>query len=170
MILSTLDKLFFGLTLLFALQVPQFTDQYYQFIAGVQSSNQWQIDGYQQVANKYNYASIEAMIAHHLNNEVDSVRDDALQKQQTIARFNAIENGLSIFEKGNLLQKLAYIASANGREFVGPTLKQFSFGLPISTEGIVFGVVFGLLLNLLFSAPARVIVKKRKARKQHAKR
>jgi hypothetical protein len=169
MILSTLDKLFFGFTLVLALQVPQFTDQYYQFLAGVQSSNQWQIDGYQRTADKYGYASIEAMIDHHLSNDVESVRDDAGQKQATLKRFNSIAEGLQVFETGNLLQKVAYTLSEQGREFVKPTLNQFSFGLPITSEGIIFGILFGLFLNLIISAPTRVVVHKRRLRKKQSK-
>jgi hypothetical protein len=34
-------KLFFGITLVLALQVPQLADHYQQFLAGMHASSQW---------------------------------------------------------------------------------------------------------------------------------
>jgi hypothetical protein len=48
-------------------------------------SSQGQINGYQETVKKYNYASMDAMIEHHLRHEVWDVRDDAVQKQQLLS-------------------------------------------------------------------------------------
>ncbi|WP_412971180.1 DUF2937 family protein [Glaciecola sp. MF2-115] len=165
MIFRTLDKLFFGITLVIALQVPQLADHYQQFLAGMHESSQWQINGYQETANRYNYASVSAMIEHHLQNDVASVRDDAIQKQQTIATHQVLSEGLATFQNGNLLQKLMFMLSPSGWQYVDNTLENFSFGLPITTEGILFGVVFGLFLNMLVSTPASIIAKRRRSKK-----
>lgn len=166
MIFKTLDKLFFGITLVLALQVPQFADHYQQFLAGMHESSQWQMNGYQQTAKKYNYASVDAMIEHHLQNAVPSVRDDAVQKQQTIIKYNELNEGLAVFQSGNIIQKLLYMLSPSGWQYIDNTVENFSFGLPITTEGILFGVLFGLFLNLLISAPSSMIAKRRRQRKK----
>lgn len=166
MIFKTLDKLFFGITLVLALQVPQLADHYQQFLAGMHESNQWQIDGYQKTAKKYNYNSVDAMIEHHLQNAVPSVRDDAVQKQQTIIKYNELSEGLAVFQSGNIIQKLFFMLSPSGWQYIDNTLENFSFGLPITTEGILFGVLFGLFLNLLISTPTSMIAKRRRERKK----
>lgn len=165
MIFKTIDKLFFGVTLVLALQVPQLADHYHQFLAGMHESSQWQINGYQETADKYSYASINDMVEHHLRNDVPSVRDDAIQKQETLLRHNELSEGLLVFNEGNLIQKLMFMMSPSGWQYVDNTVENFSFGLPITTEGILFGIVFGLFLNLLVSAPTSVIAKKRQAKK-----
>jgi hypothetical protein len=165
MIFKTIDKLFFGITLVLAFQVPQLADHYHQFLAGMHESSQWQIKGYQVTADKYNYTSITDMIEHHLTNEVASVRDDAIQKQETVSRHNELNTGLTVFNDGNLLQKLMFMMSPSGWQYVDNTVENFSFGLPITSEGILFGIIFGLFLNLLVSAPASLIAKKRQAKK-----
>ena len=166
LIFKTLDKLFFGITLVFALQVPQLADHYQQFLAGMHESSQWQIKGYQETAQKYNYASVDAMIAHHLQNAVPSVRDDAVQKQKTIIQYNELSEGLSIFQNGNIIEKLIFMLSPSGWQYIDNTLENFKFGLPITTEGILFGVLFGLFLNLLVSTPTSMIAKRRRMRKK----
>lgn len=170
MIFKTIDKLFFGVTLVLALQVPQLADHYHQFMAGMHESSQWQINAYQETANKYDYTSIDNMIEHHLKNAVPSVRDDAIQKQKTLIRHKELSEGLAIFNDGNLFQKLIYMLSPSGWQYVDNTLENFSFGLPITVEGISFGIIFGLFLNLLVSTPTSMIAKRRRARKEMAKR
>jgi hypothetical protein len=165
LIFRTLDKLFFGITLVIALQVPQLADHYQQFLAGMHESSQWQVNGYQEIADRYNYASVNAMIEHHMQNDVASVRDDAIQKQQTIATHQVLSDGLTTFQNGNLFQKLLFMLSPSGWQYVDNTLENFSFGLPITTEGILFGVVFGLFLNMLISTPASMIAKRRRSKK-----
>ncbi|MFT7259819.1 MAG: hypothetical protein ACI9MS_001681 [Glaciecola sp.] len=167
LIFKTLDKLFFGITLLLALQVPQLADHYQQFLAGMHESSQWQINGYQETAKKYNYASMDAMIEHHLKNEVPSVRDDAVQKQQTIIKYNELSEGLVIFQHGNIIEKLVFMLSPSGWQYIDNTVDNFSFGLPITTEGILFGVLFGLFLNLLISTPTYMIAKRQRERRKH---
>lgn len=174
LIYQTLDKLFFGITLVLALQVPQLADHYHQFLAGMHESSRWQIKGYQETATRYHYVSVDAMIAHHLQNEVPSVRDDALQKQKTIIHYNELSDGLSVFQNGNLFEKLIFMLSPSGWQYIDNTLENFTFGLPITTEGLLFGVLFGLFLNLLVSTPTSMIAKrqrekkKQKAIKEHA--
>jgi hypothetical protein len=56
--------------------------------------------------------------------------------------------------------------SPSGWQYIDNTLENFSFGLPITTEGILFGVLFGLFLNLLISAPTSMIAKRRRERKK----
>nr|WP_297348202.1 DUF2937 family protein [uncultured Glaciecola sp.] len=167
MIFRTLDKLFFGITLVLALQVPQLTDHYQQFLAGMHESSQWQINGYQETAKKYSYASTEAMIEHHLKNEVPSVRDDAVQKQQTIIKYNELSEGLLIFQNGNIIEKLIFMLSPTGWQYIDNTLANFSFGLPITIEGILFGVLFGLFLNLIISTPTSMIAKRQRERRKN---
>lgn len=166
MIFNMLDKLFFGALLVLALQVPQLTDHYQQFLAGMHEASQWQIEGYQQTASKYDYPSIDAMIEHHLLNEVPSVRDDALQKQQTLAQHTMLSEGLITFQTGNIFQKLQFMLSPQGWQYVGATIDNFSFGLPITSEGILFGVLLGLFLNMLVSAPTSILVKKAARKRQ----
>jgi hypothetical protein len=54
---------------------------------------------------------MDAMIEPHPKNEVPSVRDDAVQKQQTIIKYNERSKGLVVFQNGNIIEKLVFILS-----------------------------------------------------------
>lgn len=148
-----LDKLIFGLALLLCLQVPLLADHYQQFLAGQLDATQWQVDGYEKNAKSHGYADAREMIAHHEQNAVESVRADAQQKLKTLDMFDNLKYGLSVFAKGNLLEKAYYMFHPDRHAVLEKTLQNFKPGVPLGTEELVFGVVAALILNLLIVLP-----------------
>lgn len=155
MIGRLIDKLIFAATLFLALQVPQLADQYQQFLAGLYESTHWQVQGYNHTAKNFGYPDANAMIQHHRQNSVPSVRADAEQKLATLAQFELLKQGVTLFTNGNLISKTLYMAAPSRYHYLKKTLDNFTPGIPLSTEGITFGVIVGLLLNLLIMAPIR---------------
>lgn len=148
-----LDKLIFALALLVALQVPLLADHYRQFLSGLYESTQWQVDGYEATARQHEYPDLKAMIDHHLQNNVPSVRTDAEQKLATLDTLETLKQGLLLFEQGNLFNKAAYMFSPARYTYLKTVLSNFSPGVPLSVNGLVFGVAVGLILNYLIILP-----------------
>lgn len=160
-----LDKLIFGATLLLALQIPQLADHYQQFLAGLYASTEWQVNGYEQTARQFNYADAKAMIAHHLQNELPSVRADAEQKLVTIERFEQLQAGIKIFESGSLVEKSFYMFHPDRYNDLEKTLHNFKLGIPLTIDGFVFGIIVGLLLNILIDSPFILISRRLRHKK-----
>lgn len=152
-----LDKLIFGLALLLCLQVPLLADHYQQFLAGQLDATQWQVEGYENNAKSHGYTDAREMIAHHGNNAVESVRADAQQKLETLDQFDSLTYGLSVFAKGNLLEKAYYMFHPDRYAVLEKTLQNFKPGVPLGTEGLVFGVVAALILNVVIVLPFWVL-------------
>ncbi len=153
MVFRLIDKLLFGAMLLLALQLTQLADHYQQFLAGSLDATQWQVDGYQATATQHGYASVQAMIDHHLTNSDPSVKTDAQQKIATLEFLDTIHFGLSIFQTGNLMEQAVYMFAPSRFETLKKVLENFVPGIPLSVSGWVFGVTAGLLLNLLIVMP-----------------
>lgn len=160
-----LDKLIFGAALLLALQIPQLADHYQQFLAGQYASTEWQVNGYEATAARFNYPNAKAMIEDHLHNESPSVRADAMQKLATFDAFLALQSGMNIFQHGNLLEKSAYMFHPQRYENLEKTLANFKLGIPLTMDGFIFGVIVGYILNLLISSPFVFAAKRIKAKK-----
>jgi len=160
LIIRLIDKLIFGASLIIALQVPQLAEHYQQFLSGLYQATKWQVDGYQVTADKYEYDSIRAMIDHHLSNDVLSVRADAAQKLETLETFEQLTDGLKLFRQGNLLEKSYYMFQPKRVNYLKKTLANFSLGIPLTFNGILFGIILGLLINLLLTGPIMLIVKR----------
>ncbi len=167
MILRFLDKLIFGAALIAALQIPQLADHYQQYLSGLQSSTQWQVKGYEATATKYRYTNAKAMIEHHLQNDVPSVRMDAQQKLSTIEQLQEIKSGIAVFNSGNLLDKTLYMFNPENYDYLAETLTNFKLGIPLTIEGFAFGVIVGLFINMLIGLPFVMLARSRKANRTH---
>jgi hypothetical protein len=152
-----IDKLIFGVALLFSLQMPLLVDHYHQYLAGWYKATQWQVDGYQATAKAHEYADANAMITHHLNNAEPSVRADAQQKLATIELLAQLNTGIQTFTNGHLLEKMMFMLHPQRTYALKDVVQNFKVGIPLSPSGLLFGVIFGLILNLLILLPFRLM-------------
>jgi hypothetical protein len=147
------DKIIFGIALIIALQVPQLADHYQQFLSGLYESTKWQVDGYEATAKQHEYPDLRVMIEHHLQNNDASVRTDAAQKLYTLELYDELTNGVIVFQEGNLLDKAVYMFNPARYGNLEITLSNFKLGIPLTLNGIAFGVIVGLLINYIITLP-----------------
>ncbi|MEH6470840.1 MAG: DUF2937 family protein [Halopseudomonas sp.] len=166
--LKMLDKLVFAAALLLALQIPQLADHYQQFLSGYYQSLRVQVEGYQANAARHQYADVYAMVDDHLRNNTASVRTDAQQKLDTLNDFEATQTAMQLFQQGNLLEKSLYMFAPNRLPALEKTLTNFVPGIPLSGDGILFGVIVGSVINAMLSLPVYLFVRRRK--NSHAKK
>lgn len=162
MIVNMFDKLIFACAFIIALQLPQLSDHYQQHLAGLYHATKWQVDGYADTAKQYKFSSTQAMINRHLANTEPSVRADAEQKQQTLMLFVDLNQGMKLFEQGNLVQKLLYIFSPDRFERLQNTLNNFKLGIPLTTSALLFALILAIILNQLVMLPYTLYVAQRK--------
>lgn len=162
MIVNMFDKLIFACAFIIALQLPQLSDHYQQHLAGLYHATKWQVDGYADTAKQYKFSSTQAMINRHLENTEPSVRADAEQKQQTLMLFADLNQGMKLFEQGNLVQKLLYIFSPDRFERLQNTLNNFKLGIPLTTSALLFALILAIILNQLVMLPYTLYVAQRK--------
>ena len=162
MIVNILDKLIFACAFIISLQLPQLSDHYQQHLAGLYHATKWQVDGYANTAKQYKFSSTQAMINRHLENTEPSVRADAEQKQQTLMLFADLNQGMKLFEQGNLVQKLLYIFSPDRFERLQNTLNNFKLGIPLTASAVLFALVLAILLNQLLMLPHTLYVRRKK--------
>ncbi|WP_299196183.1 DUF2937 family protein [uncultured Amphritea sp.] len=160
MIGRLLDKLVFGVALLLALQIPQLADHYQQYLSGWYESTRWQVEGYEATARQFGYPNIRAMIEQHQRNSEPSVRADAQQKLATLDLYNELQQGMAVFANGNLLTKSVYMFNPARYHYLEDTLDNFKPGIPLTVEGLAFGVIMGLLLNIIITQPCAFIARR----------
>ncbi|MEI8593279.1 DUF2937 family protein [Photobacterium sp. Hal280] len=170
MIGRIVDKLLFGVMLIAALQVPLLADHYQQYLAGLFDATQWQVSGYENTARQYGYPDVTAMIEQHLENKEASVRADALQKQATLSHYDDLKSGMNVFEHGTLIEKSVYMFAPARFDALEKTLAHFKPGIPLSLNGLMFGVILGLATNLLLTLPFTLLFRRRRRATINARR
>ncbi|WP_120512381.1 DUF2937 family protein [Photobacterium salinisoli] len=164
------DKLLFGVMLIAALQVPLLADHYQQYLAGLFEATQWQVNGYENTARQYGYPDVTAMIEQHLANTEASVKADALQKQATLSLYEDLKSGMTVFEHGTLIEKSVYMFTPAHFDSLQKTLAHFKPGIPLSLNGLMFGVILGLAANILLTLPFTWLFNRRRRARITARR
>ncbi|MBB1269381.1 DUF2937 family protein [Shewanella sp. SR44-3] len=163
MIKNVIDKLVFGIALIFALQLPLLADHYQQYLSGLYQATKWQVDGYEMTAKMHEFPDARAMIARHLQLNEPSVNTDAKQKLVTLELFDELSLGMDTFNRGNLFEQLVFMFNPKRYDALIETSKNFTLGIPLDPVGLGFGVILGLLLNGLIMLPATLLFSKRKS-------
>ncbi|MGB0734083.1 MAG: DUF2937 family protein, partial [Pontibacterium sp.] len=126
--LTIFDKLLFGSLLLALFQLPIFATQYGQYLNGYYEATATEVEGYEQTAKRNNYPSVQALIDAHLLNTSPSVRDDALQKQETLKRYTLLARGNQVFATESLVNQALFMASPSGWPMAAQVIKRFKPG------------------------------------------
>ncbi len=165
MVLRFFDKLIFGCALLIALQMPNFITHYQQFLSGYFEKTKSLVEDWTYISAQNDYKSLEAMIDHHLKNDVPSVREEAKLKQDTLDEYHDLVTAMALFKDGNIFEKTLYILNPSREKVLLKTLDNYKPGIPISVTELVFGFVIGIFLNLVVVSPvylAKYLYRRRK--------
>ena len=76
--------------------------------------------------------------------------------------FADLNQGMKLFEQGNLVQKLLYIFSPDRFERLQNTLNNFKLGIPLTTSALLFALILAIILNQLVMLPYTLYVAQRK--------
>jgi hypothetical protein len=154
---NTLDKLVFGALLILLFQVPILSDHYLQFISGYYQATQQQVTNYEKNATLHGYENVYAMVDDFLKNETPAVRKDGEQKLQTLNEYEALKEALVIMQNGNIFQRSWYMFNPLRWKILRNVLENFSPGIPLKLDDILYGILLALLLSYLFMWPIKHI-------------
>jgi len=157
MIFRMIDKILFGVLLLLALQIPTFSSQYHQFLAGSFSEINQDVQILLERAKRYGFADADAMINQYSQNADPIIREEMQDNRNKLDEHKELTQAMAIFENGNLFNKVFYIANPNRKDMFLSTLDNFKPGIPLSINDIVFAFVFGMALNFIINLPLYLI-------------
>lgn len=159
MINNTLDKLVFGALLIFLFQVPILSDHYLQYISGYYQANQQQIANYEKNASLHGYENVYAMVNDFLKNETAAVRKDGEQKLQTLNENKDLKEALVTLQGGNIFQRSWYMFNPTRWEVLKNVMVNFSLGIPLKFDDILYSILLALFFGYLFMLPIKYIFK-----------
>ncbi len=150
---NILDKLVFGTLLILAFQVPIISDHYLQFISGYFEATKVQVDGYKANAAKHEYADVYAMVNELLENPNAVIRDDAVQKLQTLEEYEQLNQAITTLRDGNIFQRTWFISQPERWEALDKVLKNYQPGIPLQGQDVWLSSLVALLASVLITSP-----------------
>lgn len=163
LIVGFLDRICFTAGVLVFLQLPHFIDQYTQRFGGYYGSEQQHIAEYQANADENFKGSLDKLIQAFKSSNSTAVHRIGKKIEKDAARVRALRADKDILEKGNLLNKLLFLATDLDFEIAKGTMQSFKPGVPFTTDALICavfgGITFSLVFNFLFWLPKLIVGK-----------
>jgi len=136
------------LSLMFG-QLPEFAQQYAQRLGGAIDELNRIVGNFDQDARRSGYDRDGALALMRKNQE-QLVRDQATRLSDTINRLARLRTQQTAMKQGDLFTRVGAFAVGYDQELAARTWSDFSFGLPLSADAILFtGLSFILSLLVL---------------------
>ena len=153
MIGNILDKLVFGTLLIVAFQVPIVGDHYLQFISGYFEATKTQVDGYKANAAKHEYTDVYEMVNELANNPNPVIRDDAVQKLQTLEEYEQLNLAITTLQNGNIFQRAWFVMQPERWESLNKVLENYKPGIPLKGSDVLLSILVALLASIIIMSP-----------------
>lgn len=145
------DRIFIVVFALAAAQFPMFYAQYTNTVAGAEAEAHARYDELERSAAQVQL-SVDQFIEHHRDSNDPAFHASGEIHRNTVTRYRRLEAVLGRLRTAQPWEKPVVIAQVWDREIV--TATRFEPGLPLTTEGLIYGLA-GLILAALLGAGTR---------------
>lgn len=155
-----IDRVFIVVFAVAAAQFPIFYADYANTLAGATAEAKVRYDELAAAADRQ-HLSVDGFIEHHLSNADPTIRESGEIHRTTITRYKNLQSALDDVRGAEIWRKPVVIA-----QHWDPTIARatkFEPGLPMTSEGLIFGFA-GLLIAALFGAGTRGVYRRASGR------
>jgi len=135
-------------------QLPEFAQQYAQRLGGAIDELNRLVGRFDQDARRSGYDR-EGALALMQRNQEQLVRDQATRMSETIDRLTRLRGQQTAMKQGGLFTRVGAFATGYDQELAARTWSDFNFGLPLSSDAILF-TALSFLMSLLLVGIATI--------------
>ncbi len=152
---STIDYILFTFGFIIAIQLPEFVQQYKQYIAGKLSESNWHLSGYQNIADKSFNGDVQVLINEYLKSGQLALQETGHFVTELVQRNNELKTLVAKLDNESYFQQLMAFASNFNKEDTQVVLSYYQLAIPLTIEAIASGFILAFLfiwLKMLVSA------------------
>lgn len=150
---STLDYCLFTLGFVLAVQLPEFIQQYKQYIAGKVSESEWHLNSYQAIADRSYNGDINLLINEYLNSEQLAIRETGQFVSELKQRYETLTQFVTELNSNNYFDQLIEFFKQINIEDAQTVISYYQLAIPLTIDAIGSGVVLAFIfvwLKILF--------------------
>jgi Protein of unknown function (DUF2937) len=136
------------ISLLVGLQIPNFVDQYEKRIDAHLREVTFNLQPFQEIANKYFGGDMNKLIQLHRDSGQKPFQDEGVALEKMVQRKLRFTADLAALQASLPVKALTVLLHGD-REMIDETLGQYSYAVPMSQDALLFGAGFSLITLLL---------------------
>lgn len=164
---SLIDYLLFTCGFVLAVQLPEFIQQYLQFLAGKLSEANWHLAGYQKIADQQFAGDMQRLINEYMTSSSQAFQQTGDLVRIHLERVAQLNQDVQGLQTSEYLEKVIYFFSHIQLEDAQNVAEHYQLAVPLTLEALTTGFVLAVvfvairvlitkLLTQLFSGLNRI--------------
>lgn len=149
---NILDRILFATSMIIAMQLPAFIQQYSQRLAGHLSEAKYQLENYQVIADQHYQGDILLLIKRYQANSDPGINAAADVVFQLIDRISILASQLQHLNHSDYFHKIFYFVSDLNLPLAKATLQDYQLSIPLDLPSLLTGLVVAIIVGFLMSA------------------
>jgi len=162
---NIIDRCFFTVSFIVAMQLPEFIQQYIQRLSGHLNEAQFQLAQFQKIAEENYQGSLSTMIVRYRENGEQSIKSTADLIELLATRIENYQAHMAQLTQSDYINTLYQFVIHLDLYIAQATAKQFALALPLNINAISTGAV--IAIGLLVIKELSLMLLRRLFRKQH---
>ncbi|REL35474.1 DUF2937 family protein [Thalassotalea euphylliae] len=142
---STLDYCLFTLGFILAVQLPEFIQQYKQYLAGKLSETQWHLSGYQKIADQNYQGSIPALIQDYLASGKQAIEQTGQLVSEMLTRKQSLTETIASLDSSSYIEQVISLFTNVNVKDAETVLGYYQLAIPLTVEALASGVVLAFI-------------------------
>ena len=136
---TTLDYCLFTLGFILAVQLPEFIQQYQQYMAGKLTEAQWHLKSYQAIADQQYDGSLPILINEYLTNGSEAIKQTGLLISDLANRVDLLSEQVTTLNGGSYIDKVWFFVTNIQIPDAQVVMSYYQLAIPLTIEALVSG-------------------------------
>jgi len=142
---SSIDYCLFTFGFILALQLPEFIQQYQQYMAGKLSEANWHLKSYQHIADQRYDGSIIVLVNEYIKNDSPAIRQTGELVSQLVNRVDILSMHVTTLNNETYINKLWFFISNVQVQDAKTVMSYYQLAIPLTVEALISGVVLAFV-------------------------
>jgi len=146
---NIIDRCFFTVSFIIAMQLPEFIQQYIQRLSGHLNEAKFQLTQFQKIAEEHYQGSLSTMIVRYKENSEQSINNTADLIELLAVRIANYQNHMTQLTENDYLNTLFQFITNFDLYIAQTTAEQYALALPLNINAISTGAVIAIALLVI---------------------
>lgn len=146
---NILDRCFFTVSFIIAMQLPEFIQQYIQRLSGHLNEAKFQLTQFQKIAEEHYQGSLSTMIVRYKENSEQSIKNTGDLIELLSLRIENYQTHLTELTQSDYINTLYQFIVNFDLYIAQTTAQQYALALPLNINAISTGAVLAIVLLII---------------------
>ncbi|WP_448211537.1 DUF2937 family protein [Colwellia sp. MEBiC06753] len=145
-ITACIDYCLFTLGFIIAVQLPEFIQQYKQYLVGKLSESDWHLAGYQKIADQMYKGDLSLLINDYLASGKSAISQTGELVANLVTRHNTLQENINGLNQSSYIEQVMHLIQTIDVDDAQVVLSYYQLAVPLTLQALVTGAILAFVL------------------------